>query len=576
MLDKLVPDPARSRELSVAVPLEQAGRPGTNGLTTDLGLILLLALAVRLLGLPFATADSWDHAARIWAAWRWIDDPFPLTWGVWGPLHYVLMGPVIRLFGPSPAPTLLHVAIGSLVPPLVYLFTRREFGRRAGALVAGVAAALAPVAILNSLSVRSETPFAVLILAAMLALSQARRARSVPWAAAAGLALTLAAGLRYEAWLLTPFLAVLLWPRWPAVAVFVAAALVWPAIAMASNFAVYGDPLYGVTFASQHELHRMGTAAMSLPERLDRVGKFATALVSGLTPMLALVAAAGTALCLWERRRSALWLIPPSCLAALLFLAVLRGSLVPKMNYTETLALFILPFTAAALDLPALRRRGSAATLALCTALFASMAFLLVVGTLRRMPAVRERSVIVDKVSAESPVPTFKGQTELADLLATVRPVLAESPERGFVQDFIGFVPRGYLALSTLVHPDRIYSLPQDLGAADRAEQEPRSTLPLRARTMPLIGNEPPALEDFLRRYREGVLVIGSASRAAAWLGLSEADGTAGFRGLDLRVEELGRVSVPMPDELRPGGAKQGERLEVIAYRYREGPPSTP
>jgi hypothetical protein len=54
------------------------------------------------------------------------------------------------------------------------------------------------VAILNNLLVRSETPLAALALHSMVALSRAWSARPVPWAAVAELALTLAAGLRYE------------------------------------------------------------------------------------------------------------------------------------------------------------------------------------------------------------------------------------------------------------------------------------------------------------------------------------------------------------------------------------------
>ena len=202
----------------------------TDGHATDIALLLLLALAVRLAGLPWATADSWDHAARIWAAWRWSDDPFMLTWGVWGPLHYMLMAPVVAWFGPTTAPTALHAVLGALIPPLVYLLARREIGDRWGALLAGAAAALAPVLILNSLSARSETPTALLVLLAMLALSRARGERPVLWAALGGLALTLAGGFRYEPWMLTPFLAAILWPQRRAMLTFLATASIWPAM----------------------------------------------------------------------------------------------------------------------------------------------------------------------------------------------------------------------------------------------------------------------------------------------------------------------------------------------------------
>ena len=47
--------------------------------------------------------------------------------------------------------------------------------------------------------------------------------------------------------MLLPFLALVLWPNRRAMALFVAVGLVWPGLAMASNLAVYGDPLHGFT-----------------------------------------------------------------------------------------------------------------------------------------------------------------------------------------------------------------------------------------------------------------------------------------------------------------------------------------
>jgi hypothetical protein len=398
----------------------------------------------------------------------------------------------------------------------------------------------------------------VLLLLAMLALGQARRERPVRWAALAGLALTLAAGLRYEAWMLLPFLALLLWPDRRAMLAFGAVALLWPVAAMAGNLAVYGDPLHGITWASQHELQAMGRAALPLDERLERVGRFGEALVAGLTPALALVVAVGAACCLWQRRRSALWLVPAAGLGLLLSAAVLRGSLVPKVNYTETLALFLIPFAAAVPDLPALRRRGAA--FALGAALAAVMAFLLVVGTLREVPGMRARSVVVAEVEAESPVPMFDGQAALLPLLETIRPVLAEAPDRGYVQGFIGFVARGYLALETLVHPDRIFSLPRQADGAGPSEPAAGSDRPLRVREMPLIGNAPPGLEDFLRRHPEGVVVIGEPARA---------EEKARLEGLGVELSELRRVSVPLPEELREDGEGDEARFDVVAYCYR-------
>ena len=40
-------------------------------------------------------------------------------------------------------------------------------------------------------------------------------------------------------------------------------------------------------------------------------------------------------------------------------------------------------------------------------------------------------------------------------------------------------------------------------------------------------------------------------------------------RRLGLELTELHRVNVPMPDEMRPGGTKSTDRMDIVAYRYR-------
>src|SRR3954468_20666090 len=136
--------------------LISAARPGTSGgrLALDVLAIFLLALIVRVVGLQLAGQDSLDHALRIWIARRWLEDPFLLLHGVWPPLHFYLIAGALRVLGDDPlAPVIVHVLIGALVAPLVWLFAWREFKTRSGALAAGASMALYPAAILNSLSV---------------------------------------------------------------------------------------------------------------------------------------------------------------------------------------------------------------------------------------------------------------------------------------------------------------------------------------------------------------------------------------------------------------------------------------
>ena len=200
--------------------------------------IVTLALAVRLALLPLASHETLDQAARVFIAWRWADDPFLLLHGIWPPLHFLLLGTVLRLFpDPIMAPVWLHLLLGCATPAVVYLFTHRLFGSPRAALAVGVAFAIYPIAIRDSLSVLAQTPFVLLVALSMLALVNAR-GRTGDWrhALAAGFALTLASALRYEGWMLTPFFAVLLCRQPRRALIFLLAAVAWPLVSMSANW----------------------------------------------------------------------------------------------------------------------------------------------------------------------------------------------------------------------------------------------------------------------------------------------------------------------------------------------------
>jgi hypothetical protein len=554
---------------STGTATSRAHRRGdSRAMLLDLAVLLILGLAIRVAGLPFAGHDSLDHALRTWMSLRWAEDPFPLTWGVWGPLHFYLIGGFIKLTGDIIwTPTLLHVGLGALIPPVVYLFTLREFGSRSGALVASIAFALYPAAVLNSLSVRSETPFALLLGLCMLALSRGRREPSFLWPVLGGLALTIASGMRYEGWMLTPFLALVLWPNWRSLLVFMAVAAIWPVISMASNLAVYGHPLWGIHQASQLELYGMGKADFSILQQARQFGIFVARLIAGMTPLLALAAFAGALFVLVRRHAGAVWLIPVAGLSVLLFAAAIRGTLVPKVNYTETMGLLLIPYVGALVASRQVQRLGGFGALAFHGLLFGSMAALLLIGTLRDLPGMRERSRIVRAIPAISPVPVLPGQATLDELAPAIN-AAAGRQDQGFILDFLGFFQTGYLGLHSLVHPDRVLMAP----LAPNSSIEggiPELIKPLRYRNSPFYGPMPGLIEEFLPCYPTGVVVLQPGSRFAATLQY-EPGGKLHRGEMSLSLEELTRVPWPLPPEpvrLAPGFTP-GAMGELVVYRY--------
>jgi 4-amino-4-deoxy-L-arabinose transferase-like glycosyltransferase len=466
---------------------------------------------------------------------------------------------------------LLHLAIGAAAPAVVDLFTAREFGDRNAALATGIAFALYPVGILTSLEALAEAPFALLLALALLALSRAREP-SADWrhAAAAGLALTVAAMLRYEAWMLTPFLGLVLWPRRRLVAAFVAAAALWPVASMAANYVHYGDPFLGLGAGSAYELQAMGKAQLSLARRAGLPLRLVANLVAGMTPVLALLVALGALSCLVRRARQAVWLVPPAGLLVLLLVATARGAVVPKPHYTETIGLLLVPYLAAFLRSPPVRRLPAAGVHA---ALFGSMALLLVIGTLRDVPGVRERSRLVRAVPALGPAPTFAGRDALDRLLPVVRADTAGEGD-GLVSDFLGYGATGYLALRSRLYPDRVWLAPV-APEADLDMLAPGDRRPSRARVQPLLGDDPAALDEFLLRHPSGVLVLQPGSRLSARLG-DRAPDRASAGGVDLALAELARVPWPLPPDrrLRAEGVPATAPGEAVVFRYSVARPA--
>lgn len=492
--------------------------------------VALLAAAIRLAVLPHATADGSDAVSRVWIAWRWLEDPQFIPNQVWGPLHFYLIGGVLALF-PDPVlpPIFLHVMLGVAISPLLYVFTKIEFGSERAALIVALTSAVYPVAVRNSVSVRSETPCALFVLAAMIFVSRARRMQDGrTQAIAGGFFMTLAGMLRYEVWLLIPFFAVLFWRKRSHGLLFLTVAMIHPVIWTFASWMSTGDPFYSMNWAAAWELHSMGRSELDLAERLRSGIVFLINALQGLTPLVALACLTGAALSFLKREGSALWLLPLSMLAAALAGAVVRGSLVPKFNYTETLGLMLLPFSAVLykqLGIDANARR------CVIVGLFAVTSVLAFSSDywLRTRPPFY--------INAISPIPRVDNQETVLLIPAVVTPNL-QGAGSGLISDFYGWGASAYVALLTRLHPDRIYWAP---GAPNREADLKR-------------------LSEFLDNYPNGVLILKSGSRFTEAIEF-DAGETARIGETTLRLDPV--EVFPWPE-----GNSPNSRLEIFRY-YR-------
>jgi hypothetical protein len=246
-----------------------------------------------------------------------------------------------------------------------------------------------------------------------------------------------------------------------------------------------------------------------------------------------LLSLAGAALALVTRHRARVWLIPLCGLMALWMAAAARGSLVPKLNYTQTAGTLLFPFLAVIYERLGGRRWPGVAFAGFTVGLLAAAALSICRPCLDRFG--------LGKLAGTSPVPTIENQP----IALTLPPILLASMEDGhsaLISDHYGWGASRYVALLTRVPPARIFLGP---GAPNR-------------------HLEVDSLSQFLVRNPQGVLIALSGSRFSGELGLGPGAvmATAGMMTLALeRVRD-----VPWPG--KPDGV-----LTVFRYRADSAPP---
>ncbi|PCJ78148.1 MAG: hypothetical protein COA57_16285 [Flavobacteriales bacterium] len=198
----------------------------------NLWLLFFAALTVKIILLPFAQTVDCDAVSRIFLSLQWLENPHWITNSVWGPFHFYLNGIALWLYKDHIiTPKLVNIlfSCASIFP--FYHFTKREFDAK-GAFFATVLLVISPVLFRNSFQALAGTPFLFFVILSMNWISKSLSENKISFALLSGLAITIAAGFRYEAWLLMAlFFVVVLWRKsWKSAFVFALLASVFPFI----------------------------------------------------------------------------------------------------------------------------------------------------------------------------------------------------------------------------------------------------------------------------------------------------------------------------------------------------------
>ena len=443
-------------------------------------LICSAGLLLRLVFLPISETTEADAVSRVFAAQRWLMEPHFITHGVWGPLYTYLVALAMWIIPDAViAPVLLNIvfAVATAIP--LYFFTKNEFGER-GAVFVAAAFVFYPLAVRNSLMALSEIPFMFFVWTTLYFVSTLRRGTNATRdAVLAGLSLTCAGALRYEAWVLIPLLAVILWRQPRALILFLIISSAFPILWMIGNAVYAGDPLHGATAARDWHINVEGTTEdLTLTSTIVRLVFYPVALLFGITPIVAALAAVGIVACLRQGNRCLhvrIWLVPLAGLFVFLLWQTMNGALIIRVRYSITVGMLALPFAA----VPIAHLKSARLTR---TCLVLIVLTMIPLSLLSRLPLIPTDTEAVPSLKSN------RAHEVLAYFNSHPNDISS-----GLILDFFSWEDTYYLALMSRVHPDNILIMP-----GGKHEQLDTGTL-----------------TTFLAQHTAGVLVLDRNSRLA-------------------------------------------------------------
>ncbi|NOX48180.1 MAG: hypothetical protein GXO89_14500 [Chlorobi bacterium] len=465
---------------------------------SDIYKLVFLSLLVKVVLLPFAQTDDADAVTRIFISIDWMNDPTWIKTAIWAPFHFYLNGVALMVWdNPVFVPKIVNILFSSFTLIPFYAFTKREFNKD-GALAASAFLAISPVLFRNGFLALSETPYLFFLVLTMDFISKGLKGNSVRYMVLAGFFITIAAGFRYEAWLVMAIfgLLILLLGKWKQSIVFGFVALLFPVIWMYSNWLETGDALYSIHGNYHYTLVEMGNNDnVGLESRLRRIWFFPFSWMIALGPPVAFLVLK-TMIGVYKKRpaiRSMVFWSVPFWVMLLFFLYnASKGVLLLQHRFTGTLVVFSLPFIAIYFKELNPKRIRQAWVFGLITVAFS----------------------FVYNTSNVTPLPRLEDQSGVA-ISNVINKSLVEGP--CLIIDFIGWQNTYFIALHS--------GLPQNeiviVGGAKN------STIPIKG------------IHKIMESFDHGLIVLEKGSRLSRALGFDEDNCSFVFENYKYQTEML-------------------------------------
>ncbi len=172
--------------------------------------IFFISLLFKIVLLKYAQTVDCDAVSRIFISMDWYENPHWIRDGVWLPFHFYLNGFAFWIYNDRElSPAILNILFSCFSIFPFYYFVKREF-YSPGAFYSCLLFVASPLLSRNSLMPLSETPFWFFVIITLSLISKGMHSKKNSWFFIGGLMAFIAAGIRFEAWLLIPLLSALI------------------------------------------------------------------------------------------------------------------------------------------------------------------------------------------------------------------------------------------------------------------------------------------------------------------------------------------------------------------------------
>ena len=326
--------------------------------------VLLLGIGIRIAFWFLSQNAGGDATARLEMTQAWLQHPYlKMDFNPWLPVHFWAIGGVSLLVGNVTLGGRLLSLLCGCASVVVFWRLVSTLYTRTAALLSLVVFSFYSLHIGYSSTSSSEATYLFLVLVGLAAIFGYLRSGRLALVAAAGIALTIDAGIRYEAWIFifACGLVILLsivrpqwmhpatWSgaRWQALMLYCVTAGLWPAIWLVYEFRTMGHPLYFVAINHQWVAEQIAGSNTTLTYRLS-----VTPVVLLLT--LTIIVLVGALWTIWaglRHRELRAFVVVVLIFAAIQVYQILSGGVMTFARYTLTLGTLL-----AALSGPGLAR----------------------------------------------------------------------------------------------------------------------------------------------------------------------------------------------------------------------------